>query len=212
MAAGELTQRPGCARIAAGVERTLAEGGAEVVVTLEYDFPAEPGDGPIPSGVSTRLHGVIDFGADRTRLTDGEQSLVCDGPTCYQAAPGGQWTHQAGRAGQWHSTHPRWALEALRQACQSAEPVSGAEDASELAREVVAALTFPGLARDWRHLRATTVVDDAGRVSQIEITAAGTDSPGAWMRTAVDFTSFDRAPAQIDLPASSIDPAEYLDH
>jgi len=37
-----------------------------------------------------------------------------------------------------------------------------------------------------------------------------TDTPGAWVRITVEFTSFAQAPAQVDFPAESVDLAIYL--
>jgi hypothetical protein len=46
----------GCSRIEAGVERTLAEGSAEVEIILEYSFPGESAKGP-PEVMSTHYRG-----------------------------------------------------------------------------------------------------------------------------------------------------------
>lgn len=106
--------------------------------------------------------------------------------------------------------HPRWALEVLRGACRSVELVGHAEFRLELDQETVAGLTCLGLSPDWRQFQATTIVDDAGRLSQIDVNATGTDRPDAWLHIAVEFTSFDQRRAQIDLPTGSIDLADYV--
>ncbi len=210
MAADETVPEAGCSRIAAGVERTLAEGSADVDVVIEYNLPAEPADGPLPSAMSTRCRGVVDFGSDRATLTSDYTSLMLDGSVRYQAIPGGRWTHQAGRAGQWDSAHPRWALEVLQAGCRSAEPGSGPDVVVELDRDRAADLTLPGLSPDWQTLRAITAFDDAGRLRRVEVTMTGSASPDAWMCITAEFTRFDQAEAQIDVPAESVDLAEYL--
>ncbi|MPZ66284.1 MAG: hypothetical protein GEU83_12480 [Pseudonocardiaceae bacterium] len=210
MAAEETVPDSGCSRITAGVDRTLAEGSADVDVVIEYSLPAEPADGPVPTAMSTRCRGVVDFGSDRATLTSDYTSLMLDGSVRYQAIPGGRWTHQAGRAGQWDSAHPRWALEVLRAGCRSAEPVSGPDVVAELDRDRAADLTPQGLSPDWQTLRASTTFDDAGRLHRVEITMTGSARPDAWMSIAAEFTGFNQAAAQIDVPADSVDLADYL--
>ncbi len=201
----------GCARIAAGVERTLAQGSAAVEVRLEYSIPGEPAEGRPPETMSRHYSGVVDFRSDRASLTGGDTSLLLDGAATYQSMPDGVWTHthQAGRTGQWTCTHPRWALEVLRQGCLSAEPDSRSDAQVELDCDLAAGLTHPGLNPDWL-LRASTTFDDAGRLRRIDITMAGSASPDAWMRNTVEFTRFDQAAAQIDLPVGSVALAAYL--
>ncbi|MGH4009084.1 MAG: hypothetical protein ACRDTH_13175 [Pseudonocardiaceae bacterium] len=200
-----------CSRIGAGVERTLAEGSAEVEVVLEYSFPGEPAEDSQPEAMSTHYRGVVDFRSDRASLASGNTSLLLDGAATYQRMPDGVWTytHQAGRTGQWTCTHPRWALEILRQACRSAGPGSQADVEVELDRDRAADVTHPGLNHDWQ-VRASTAFDDAGRLRRIEITMAGSASPDAWMRNTVEFTRFDQAAAHIDLPDHSVHLAGYL--
>ncbi len=210
MAVDEAAPSSGCSWIAAGVQRTVAEGSADVDVVIEYSLPAEPADGSVPAAMSTRCRGIVDFRSDRAVLTSDFTALMLDGPVRYQAIPGGRWTHQTGRAGQWDAAHPRWALEALREGCRSAEPVSGPDVVVELDRDRVADLTPQGLSPDWQTLRATAAVDDAGRVRRVEINMTGSASPGAWMRITAEFTAFDQAAAQIDVPADSVDLADYL--
>lgn len=202
---------PGRSRIGAGVERTLAEGSAEVEIVLEYSFPGEHAEGSLPEAMSTHYRGVVDFRSDRASLAGGDTSLLLEGAATYQRMPDGVWTytHQVGRTGQWTCTHPRWALEVLRQACRSAEPDSQTDVEVELDRDRVAEVTHPGLNPDWQ-LRASTAFDDAGRLRRIEITMAGSASPDAWMRNTVDFTRFDQAATQIDLPDNSVHLAGYL--
>ncbi|MGH3882756.1 MAG: hypothetical protein ACRDSI_10775 [Pseudonocardiaceae bacterium] len=201
----------GFSRIGAGVERTLAEGSAEVEIDLEYSFPGEPAEGSLPAAMSTHYRGVVDFRSDRASLADGDMSLLLEGAATYQRMPDGVWTHthQAGRTGQWTCTHPRWALEVLRQACRSDEPDSRADVEVELDRDRAADVTHPGLNPDWQ-VRASTAFDDAGRLRRIEITMAGSASPDAWMRNTVEFTRFDQAAARIDLPDNSVHLAGYL--
>lgn len=207
----EAVEGPGCSRIGAGVERTLAEGSAEVEIVLEYSFPGEPAEGPQPEAMSTQYRGVMDFRSDRAALADGATSLLLEGATTYQRMPDGVWTHthQTGRTGQWTCTHPRWALELLRQACRSAEPGSQADVEVELDRDRAAEVTHPGLNPDWQ-VRASTAFDDAGRLRRIEITMAGSVSPDAWMRNTVEFIRFDQAAVPIDLPDNSVHLAGYL--
>lgn len=202
--------RSGCSRIAAGVERTLAEGSAEVEIVLEYTFPDQLDEGPAEA-MSTHYRGVVDFRSDRASLASGEMSLLLEGAASYQSMPDGVWTHshQAGRTGQWTCTHPRWALEVLRQGCRSAEPDERSDVEVALDRDRAAGLTHPGLNPDWQ-LRASTAFDDAGRLCRIEVTMAGSANPDAWMRNTVEFIRFDRAAVQIDLPDSSVALASYL--
>ncbi|MGH3781973.1 MAG: hypothetical protein ACRDRO_15470 [Pseudonocardiaceae bacterium] len=190
--------------------RTLAEGSAEVDIVLEYSFPGNPAGQP-PETMSTHYRGVVDFRSDRASLASGDTSLVLDGATSYQSMPDGVWTHshQTGQTGQWTCTHPRWALEVLRQGCRSAEPDSRAELEVEVDRDRAAGLTHPGLNPDWQ-LRASTALDDDGRLRRIEVTMAGSSTPDAWMRNTVEFTRFDQAAAQIDLPDDSVTLAAYL--
>ena len=200
-----------CAHIAAGVARTVAEGSAEVTVLLEYSFPDEtPGDA-MPAEMSSQYGGVVDFRSDRASLTGASTSLVLDGSVTYQKMPDGVWTHtrHAQRAGHWTPTHPRWALEVLRQCCRSAAP-GGEPDVVELDRDRAADLTHPGLNPDWQ-LRARPAFDDNGRLRRVEIMMAGSASPDTSMRTTVEFTRFDQTAAQIDLPLESVDLAGYLD-
>ena len=201
---------PGCSRIETGVERTLAEGSAEVEIVLEYSFPGESAEGS-PEAMSTHYRGIVDFRSDRATLTAGNTSLLLEGAASYQNMPDGVWTHthQDVRTGQWTCTHPRWALEVLRQGCRSVEPGNQSDAEIELDRERAAGLTHPGLSPDWR-LRASTAFDDAGRLHRIEITMAGSASPDAWMRNTVEFTRFDQAAAHIDLPDNSVHLAGYL--
>jgi hypothetical protein len=201
---------PGCSRIETGVERTLAEGSAEVEIVLEYSFPGESAEGR-REAMSMHYRGTVDFRSDRAALAAGDTSLLLEGAASYQRMPDGMWTHthQDGRAGQWTCTHPRWALEVLRQGCRSVEPDNQPSVEIELDRDRAAGLTHPGLNPDWQ-LRASTTFDDAGRLHRIEITMAGSHSPDAWMRNTVEFTRFDQAPAQIDLPANSVHLAGYL--
>ncbi len=200
----------GCSRIDAGVERTLAEGSAEVEIVLEYSFPGESAEGP-PEAMSTLYRGTVDFRSDRASLTSGDTSLLLEGAATYQSMSDGVWTytHQEGRTGQWTCTHPRWALEVLRHGCRFAEPDSLSDVEVALDHHRAAGLTHPGLNPDWR-LRANTAFDDAGRLSRIEITMAGSASPDAWMRNTVEFTRFDQAGAQISLPDNSVPLAGYL--
>ncbi len=202
----------GCSRIAAGVERTLAEGSAEVEIVLAYTFPDDPGQGPLPEAMSTHYRGVVDFRSDRASLASGDMSLLLEGAASYQSMPDGVWTHshQVGQDQQWTCTHPRWALEVLRQGCRSAEPEGRSDVEVELDRDRAAGLTHPGLNSDWQ-LRASTAFDDAGRLRRIEVTMAGSANPDAWMRNTVEFIRFDRAAVQIDLPEDSVALAAYLD-
>ena len=71
-------------------------------------------------------------------------------------------------------------------------------------------LTHPGLNPDWQ-LRARTAFDDDGRLCRVEIMMAGSASPDTSMRTTVEFTRFDQAAAQIDVPLESVDLPGYLD-
>lgn len=198
----------GCSRIEAGVERTLAEGSAEVEIILEYSFPSESAEGP-PRAMSTHYRGTVDFRSDRASLTAGDTLLLLEGAASYQRMPDGVWTHahQDGRAGQWTCTHPRWVLEVLRQGCRSVEPENQSD--VELDRDRAAGLTHPGLNPDWQ-LRASTAFDNAGRLHRIEVTMAGSATPDAWMRNTVEFIRFDQAAAQIDLPDNSVHLAGYL--
>ncbi|MGH3696029.1 MAG: hypothetical protein ACRDRX_18905 [Pseudonocardiaceae bacterium] len=200
-----------CSRIAAGVERTLAEGSAEVEIALEYTFPDEAAEESLGEAMSTHYRGVVDFRSDRVSLASGEMSLMLEGAASYQSMPDGVWTHshEAGQAGQWTCTHPRWALEVLRQGCRSAEPDSRSDVEVELDRDRAAGLTHPGLNPDWQ-LRASTAFDDAGRLRRIEVTMAGSANPDAWMRNTVEFIRFDRAAVRIDLPVNSVALASYL--
>lgn len=201
----------GCSRIAAGVERTLAEGSAEVEIVLEHRFPGEPAEDGMPAAMSTHYRGVVDFRSDRVSLTGGDTSLILMGATTYQRMPDGVWTHthQTSLTGQWTCTHPRWALEVLRQGCRSVKPDNRSDVEIELDHDRAAGLTHPGLNPDWQ-LRAETAFDDSGRLRRIEITMAGSASPDAWMRSTVEFTRFDQAAAQIDLPDNSVNLAGYL--
>ena len=211
MNADALVPGSGCSRIAAGVERTLAEGSAEVAVVLEYTFPDDPDQGPLPEAMSTHYRGVVDFRSDRASLVSGDTSLLLAGAGSYQSMPDGVWTHshQLGQDRQWTCTHPRWALEVLRQGCRSAEPEGRGEIQVALDRDRAAELTHPGLNPDWR-LRASTTFDEVGRLSRIEIIMAGSANPDAWMRNTVEFIRFDRAAVQIDLPENSVALAAYL--
>ncbi|MGH3971747.1 MAG: hypothetical protein ACRDS9_00240 [Pseudonocardiaceae bacterium] len=188
----------------------MAEGSAEVDIVLEYSFPGESAEGP-PEAMSTHYRGTVDFRSDRASLAAGGTSLLLEGAASYQSMPDGVWTHthQDGRTGQWTCTHPRWALEVLRQGCRSVEPDNQSDVEIELDHDRAAGLTHPGLNPDWQ-LRASTAFDDAGRLHRIEITMAGFGSPDAWMRNTVEFTRFDQAAAQIDLPAHSVHLAGYL--
>jgi hypothetical protein len=201
----------GCSRIEAGVQRTLAEGSGEVEVVLEYSFPSEAGkSGEGPEARSTRYRGVVDFRSDRVSLASGNTVLLLEGAAAYQRMPDGVWTHtQGGLPGQWTCTHPRWALEILRQGCRSAEQEGQPDVTVELDRDRAAGLTHPGLNPDWR-LRAGTAFDDAGRLRRIEVTMAGSASPDAWMRSTVEFIRFDQDSAQIDLPKDSVALSTYL--
>lgn len=192
------------------MERTLAEGSAEVEIILEYSFPGESAEGP-PEAMSTHYCGTVDFRSDRTSLTAGDTSLLLEGAASYQRMPDGVWTytHQDGQTGQWTCTHPRWALEILRQGCRSVKPESQSDVEIELDHDRAAGLTHPGLNPDWQ-LRASTAFDDAGRLHRIEITMADSASPDAWMRNTVEFTRFDQAATKIDLPANSVHLAGYL--
>jgi hypothetical protein len=211
MNADALVPGSGCARIAAGVERTLAAGSAELEIVLEYTFPDDPTQGPLPEAMSTHYRGVVDFRSDRASLASGDMSLLLAGAASYQSMPDGVWTHshQVGQDRQWTCTHPRWALEVLRQCCRSAEPEGRSEIAVELDRDRAAELTHPGLNPDWQ-LRASATFDEAGQLSRIEITMAGSANPDAWMRNTVEFTRFDRTAVQIDLPENSVALAAYL--
>lgn len=188
----------------------MAEGSAEVEIVLEYNFPGESAESP-PEAMSTHYRGTIDFRSDRASLKAGDTSLLLEGAATYQNMPDGVWTytHQKGRTGQWTCTHPRWALEVIRQGCRFAEPDSLSDVEVALDRDRAAGLTHPGLNPDWQ-LRANTAFDDAGRLSRIEITMAGSASPDAWMRNTVEFTRFDQTGAQIDLPDNSVPLAGYL--
>ena len=201
---------PGCSCIETGVERTLAEGSAEVEIVLEYSFPGESAEGR-REAMSMHYRGTVDFRSDRAALAAGDTSLLLEGAASYQRMPDGMWTHthQDGRTGQWTCTHPRWALEVLRQGCRSVEPDNQPSVEIELDRDRAAGLTHPGLNPDWQ-LRASTTFDDAGRLHRIEITMAGSASPDAWMRNTVEFTRFDQAAAHIDLPDNSVHLAGYL--
>lgn len=192
------------------MERTLAEGSAEVEILLEYSFPGESAEDP-PETMSTHYRGSVDFRSDRAALTSGHTTLLLQGAASYQNMPDGVWTHthEDSGTGQWTCTHPRWALEVLRQGCRSVEPDKQSDIEIELDRDPVAGLTHPGLNPDWQ-LRASTAFDDAGRLHRIEITMAGFASPDAWMRNTVEFTRFDQAAKQIDLPANSVHLAGYL--
>ncbi|MGH3547535.1 MAG: hypothetical protein ACRDQU_05325 [Pseudonocardiaceae bacterium] len=192
------------------MERTLAEGSAEVDIVLEYSFPGDA-TGQLPETMSTHYRGVVDFRSDRAALASGDTSLVLDGATSYQSMPDGVWTytHQTDQTGQWTCTHPRWALEVLRQGCRSTEPDNRADLAVEVDRDRAAGLTHPGLNPDWQ-LRASTAFDDDGRLRRIEVTMAGASTPDAWMRNTVEFIRFDQAAAQIDLPEDSVALAAYL--
>ncbi len=203
--------RSGCSRIAAGVERTLAEGSAEVEIVLEYMFPDLPAEGQLPEAMVTHYRGVVDFHSDRASLASGDMSLLLEGAASYQSMRDGVWTHshQVGQDRQWTCTHPRWALEVLRQGCQSAGPEGQSDVEVELDRDRAAGLTHPGLNPDWQ-LRASTAFDDAGRLRRIEVTMAGSANPDAWMRNTVEFIRFDRAAVQIDLPENSVALAAYL--
>jgi hypothetical protein len=199
-----------CAHIAAGVARTVAEGCAEVAVLLEYSFPGEAADDALPAEMSLQYRGVVDFRSDRASLADASTSLILDGSVTYQKMPDGVWTHtrHAQRAGHWTPTHPRWALEVLRQGCRSAAP-DGEPDVVELDRDRAADLTHPGLNPDWQ-LRGRTAFDDDGRLRRVEIMMAGSASPETSMRATVEFIRFDQAAAQIDLPLESVDLTGYL--
>ncbi|MGH3976140.1 MAG: hypothetical protein ACRDS9_22860 [Pseudonocardiaceae bacterium] len=193
------------------MERTLAEGSAEVEIVLEHSFPGESADDGMPTAMSTHYRGVVDFRSDRASLASGNTSLVLEGAATYQRMPDGVWTHthQTSLPGQWTCTHPRWALEALRQGCRSADPNSRSDVEVQLDRDRAAGLTHPGLNPDWQ-LRANTAFDDAGRLRRIGITMAGSASPDTWMRSTVEFIRFDPAAAQIDLPDNSVNLAGYL--
>lgn len=210
MTADAPVPRSGCSRIAAGVERTLEEGSAEVAIVLEYTFPDQSDEGPAEA-MSTHYRGVVDFRSDRASLASGDMSLLLVGAASYQSMPDGVWTHshEAGQTGQWTCTHPRWALEILRQGCRSAQPEEPSDIEVELDRDRAAGLTHPGLNPDWQ-LRASTAFDDAGRLRRIEVTMAGSANPDAWMRNTVEFISFDQAAVQIDLPDRSVALAAYL--
>jgi hypothetical protein len=144
MNADALVPRSGCSRIAAGVERTLAEGSAEVEIVLEYTFPDDPDQGPLPEAMSTHYRGVVDFRSDRTSLASGDTSLLLEGAGSYQSMPDGVWTHshQVGQDRQWTCTHPRWALEVLRQGCRSAEPDGQAANPDAWMRNTVEFIRF----------------------------------------------------------------------
>lgn len=165
----------------------------------------------MPAAMSTHYRGVIDFRSDRASLASGATSLVLEGASTYQSMSDGVWTHthQTSLTGQWTCTHPRWALEVLRQGCRSAEPDNRPDVEVELDHERAAGLTHPGLNPGWQ-LCAGTAFDDSGRLRRIEITMADSASPDTWMRSTVEFTRFDQAAAQIDLPDNSVNLAGYL--
>jgi hypothetical protein len=211
MTGDEPAPQPECTDIAAGVARTVAEGSAEVVVLLEYSFPGETADDALPAEMSSQYRGVVDFRSDRASLTDASTSLILDGSVTYQKMPDGVWTHtrHAQRAGHWTPTHPRWALEVLRQGCRSAAP-DGEPNVVEIDRDRAADVTHPGLNPDWK-LRARTAFDGDGRLRRVEIMMAGSARPDTSMRTTVEFARFDQAAVQIDLPLESVDLTGYFD-
>ena len=159
------------------VERTLAAGGAAVVVSARSKLSYQ--------GMELRLTGHVDFAADRCHLDGPTGAVICDGPTQYSQLPDGRWTRQ-GEPGRWSNVHPRWGLELLARACSSVRETAPGHYAVEFDPVRAAAITHAGLAPEWA-ADGDAELDDAGRVAHLDVRL---EAPGAALDWSIAFEDF----------------------
>jgi hypothetical protein len=166
----------------AAVDRTRAEPGADVMMTLAYELPDDAG-GSVAD--TSELRGVIDFRSERARVANQETSFTFDQP---------------GADRQWDLTNPQWALDALRLAARAARLIGENRFEVELDPEQVGELTRVGVAAAWQQVRADVALDAAGRIQRIEVDFTAPTEPAARITVSVEFTDFPQTAPNIQPP------------
>ena len=101
--------------------------------------------------------------------------------------------------GTWALFHPRWALQALRQACNGGTYLKTGEIEVQLDRDSLDRITTVGVSPDW-HIAGRIALDGRERIIKASFDLTAPTAPDESLHLSLGLDDFDR-PVTIELPS-----------